>query len=208
MPYRRISNAAKRFSPKEFGGTLKFVINNKSHDPIRESVYVGIEIIRLYSFDRNVSSSVYLYRNANWVNSKKKRLPEKRLSGPNLEQFVRDHSRDKPDSLITGDHPEYLLDWHAHTSYQAPSSWNSREKISEGLGLRKNRKGYISEGSYATAQGTYRLIRFYESRSPNARNPLLFDVVHHGAQYLLIRVFQSDSGRAAYQNEYYLELVK
>ena len=184
-----------RESPPE----LHFFINNKAEDPVEGSTYVGIEIIRLYTFEA-ISDRVNLYRNDGWMNSVGDSLSVARPSGPSLDEFVQDHSSDQ----LTR---PYLVDWHAHPSGQAPSSWERRDAISDGLGLSANRNGYLRENQRLMAQGTYRLIRFSESDAPNARSPVRFTVNDHGARYLLINVFTPEEGSPDYQNQYRLEIV-
>ena len=188
-----------QYEAREFPSELIFVINNKAADPISGSSYVGVEIIRLYTFGA-VLDRVNMYRNGDWVDSMAQRLPEKRLLGPSLDEFVQDHSSDQPGR-------PYLIDWHAHASELAPSSWERRDAISNGLGLSTNRNAYVPENQYQTAQGTYRLIRFTESVAPSARRPVRFTLNRHSSRYLLINVFTPADGRDAYQNQYFLKIV-
>ena len=188
-----------QYEVREFPPELNFFINNKAAEPLEGSTYVGIEIIRLYTFGA-ISDRVNLYRNGGWVNSAADSLPATTHSGPSLDEFVQDHSGDRLAK-------SYLIDWHAHTSGQAPSSWERRDAISEGLGLSANRSGYLPENQDMTAQGTYRLIRFSESDAPSARRPVRFTVNRQGARYLLINVFTPEEGRPDYQNQYLLEIV-
>ena len=188
-----------QYEAREFPLELNFVINNKTEDPMLGSTYVGIEIIRLYVFG-SVNDRVNLYRNGKWLDSKAQPLPATELLGPSLDEFVQDHSEDQ---MVV----PYLINWHAHTSRRAPSSWERRDAISNGLGLNTNRNGYVPENQHMTAQGTYRLIRFSESVAPSARSPLRFTVNRHGARYLLINVFSPANGRDAYQNQYFLKIV-
>ena len=196
-PYDRTRST--QYKVVEFPSKLDFFINNKASDPLPGSTYVGIEIIRLYNFEA-VSAPVGLYRNDNWQDSNGQSLPSKRLEAPSLNLFVQVHSE--------GQQVNYLMDWHARPSEQAPSSWERRDAISNGLGLSTNRKDYVPEDEeILTAQGTYRLIRFFESVAPSPRKPVRFTVHRHGAQYLLINVFTAKNGRAAYRNQYRLEVV-
>ena len=188
-----------QYEVRETPPELIFLINNKAEDPVEGSTYVGIEIIRLYTFEA-ISDRVNLYRNGGWMNSAADSLPVTTPSGPSLDEFVQDHSRDQ---LAM----PYLVDWHAHPSGQAPSSWERRDAISDGFGLSANRNRYLPENQDLTAQGTYRLIRFSESVAPSARSPVRFTVNHHGARYLLINVFTPEEGRPDYQNQYRLEIV-
>ena len=188
-----------QYEVRDFPPELDFFINNKADDPLPGSTYVGIEIIRLYSI-RAVNDRVNLYRNGNWMDSLRQPLPATNRLGPSLDEFVQDHSGDQ---LVM----PYLIDWHAHPSGQAPSSWERRDAISDGLGLSANRIGYLPESQDMTAQGTYRLILFSESVAPSARRPVRFTVNRHGARYLLINVFGPANGRDAYENQYLLEIV-
>ena len=198
-PYAGTSST--QYKVKNFEKKLDFFINNRSSKPIQQNTYVGVEIIRLYIYNKAVSKSVHLYRNPDWVDSNGNTLPQKDLDGPVLDEFVRDHSRDEQVK-------DYLISWHAHLSKNGPSSWKRRGEISNGFGKSTNRNDQFPNIKYNTAQGTYRLIRFSESEKPSARKPVCFTLEHHGARYLLIRVFAPENGKRAYDNQYLLELVQ
>ncbi len=196
-PYDGTSSTQYRIDG--FPSELNFYVNNKASSPLKASTYIGVEAIRMYIYS-GVSSGVYLYRNPNWRDVTGERLPEQHLEGPSLDEFVRDHSG--------GQRDEYLLEWHAHPSEQAPSSWERRDAIAGGLGFDANRDGYVPEDAdIEEAQGTYRLIRFFESVAPNPQQPVRFTVDLHGARYLLVNVFTPRNGRTAYRNQYRMEIV-
>ena len=184
-----------------FPSDLEFVINNKAADPLPADTYVGIEIIRLYTFD-TVDRRVNLFRNASWLNSLGQPLPATELQGPSLDEFVHDHAADQQ--------LDYLARWHAHPSERTPSSWQRRDAIySYGFGLSSNRNGYLPEHqSITAAQGTYRLIRFSESVAPTPEKAVRFTVQRHGSRFLLINVFTPEEGKVAYQNQYRLEFIR
>ena len=183
----------------EFPSELNFFVNSRASSPLDDSTYIGVEAIRLYTFPR-ISSEVPLYRNANWRDATGQRLPEGRFEALSLCDFIRDHS--------TGQRDKEWINWHAHPSKNAPSSWERRDAIARGLGLATNRNGYVPEdANIEGVQGTYRLIRFFESAAPNPQRPVRFTVNLHGARYLLVNVFTPQNGREAYRNQYHLEIV-
>ena len=190
----------------EFPPELEFFVNNRSSSPLDDSTYIGIEAVRLYTFS-GISSGVYLYRNPDWRDVTGEPLPEERFEAPSLLDFIRHHSgseRDQPG----GQRDQSWMKWHAHPSNKAPSSWERRDAIASGFGLTTNRNGYVPEDADIEAvQGTYRLIRFFESVAPNPQQPVRFTVDRHGARYLLVNVFAPRNGRAAYRNQYLLEIV-
>ena len=186
----------------EFPSELNFFVNNRASSPLDDSTYIGIEAIRLYTYSR-ISSEVYLYRNPDWRDVTGKPLPEGRFEAPSLCAFVRDHSG--------GQRDEDWMKWHAHPSKKAPSSWERRDAIAQGLGDGTNWNGYVPEDAKIKkikgVQGTYRLIRFRESVAPNPQQRVRFTVNLHGARYLLVNIFTPRNGRAAYRNQYSLKIV-
>ncbi len=196
-PYDGTANT--KYKVDGFPSELNFIVNNKASSPLGDSTYIGIEAIRLYIYPR-INPEVYLYRNPGWRDVTGQCLPDERFHGPSLGDFIRKHSG--------GERDEYWMKWHARPSKNAPSSWERRDAIASGLGLGTKWNHYVPKGANIEGvQGTYRLIRFFESEAPDANKPVRFTVDLHGARYVLVNVFTPRNGRAAYQNQYYLEIV-
>ena len=192
---------ARRYTVRvnETQSELHFYVNHSNKKPRQGSMYVGIEIIRLYAF-RSIADSVLLWRNEDWVDPEGGLLPSVELSAPGLSTFVQDHHKSHIE--------DYLAKWHARPSKNAESSWGRRNAISNGLGVKKNREGYVQQGRYEAAQGTYRLIRFRESPAPSKAKSVDFTVKHNGAKFLLVNVFQPDGTGEDYQGQYVLQIIQ